>query len=441
MTNYNLAIECGHLMTMAKGSDGKIEGPKTNWVIAVSGSQIMFVGPKAEFKGDVTEWIDASDKIVMPGLVNGHCHLPMSLFRGLADDLPFQNWLFDYILPLERRLVSPEFVRLGTLLSAVECIRRGTTTVCDMYFFENEIAKTWVEAGLRGFLGESITDFDAPDDKDKDGKPYRILEEMLKNYGQSETITVALAPHAPYSCSNATLKQVIENAKRFQVPMTIHVSETKAEVEDSLKQYGKSPVERLQEFGFTEHPTVCAHCVHLSERDIEILAGSKCSAVHNPESNLKLGVGIAPVRSMIDKGVRVGLGTDGPASNNNLNMFVEMDYAAKLQKLQSGNSTGMTAIEAIDLATARGAEALGLGATVGSIEVGKRADIIVLNPNKAHMQPLHDVRSQVVYSATGSEVETVLCHGRVLMKDNVLTTLDESGILTAIKKYREKENF
>lgn len=441
MKKFDIAIRCGHLLSMKEDASGKSEAVKQKQLIGIVGSKIVYVGDDAENAFEAKEWINAQDKIVMPGMVNGHCHLPMSLFRGLADDLGFQTWFFDYILPLERRLVSPEFVRLGTQVSAIECIRSGTTTVCDMYFYENEIARTWDKAGLRGFLGESITDFDAPDNKNRDGEPYKILEDMLKDYGDSDRIQVALAPHAPYSCSNATLKEVMERARAYNVPMTIHVSETKAEVEDSLKQYKKTPVERLQEFGFLDHRCVFAHCVHLTDSDMNLMANSQASAIHNPESNAKLGVGIARVRKMIDCKICMGLGTDGPASNNNLNMFTEMDMAAKLQKLQSGDSSGMTAIESLKLATLGGARALGMGEVTGSIEVGKFADIVVVDTDSAHMQPLHDVRAQLVYSATGGEVSTVLCHGKILLKDRVLSTLDEKDVLKQVAQYRQRENF
>ena len=435
---FDIAVRCGHLLTMAPGQNTAVK----DQLIGIVGTKIEWMGSPSSIEWTAEKTIDASRKIVMPGLINGHTHLPMSLFRGLADDLPFEEWLHKYILPLEGRLVSPEFVRVGTELAALECIQRGVTTVCDMYYFEDEIADVLDKAGLRALVGETVADFPQPDDKEKKGENYAILERMITKYGREGRIIPTVAPHAPYTCSDETLTQALTFARKHHIPITIHVSETKAEVAASLKQFDMSPVERLQKLGFGEYNRcIYAHCVHLSDKDIAILAKDKTGVVHNPESNMKLGSGTAPVRELLAKGVIMGIGTDGAASNNDLNLFGEMDTACKLQKLAHADNTAMTAIQALRMATEGGAQALGIDAYVGSLEPGKYADLIVVDTDSVNMQPLHNPASQLVYATTGTEVETVICHGKILMEEWNILTLNRRDIFARVNRYREKMSF
>lgn len=407
--------------------------------LAIQGAKIVAIEPWKEGKQKtVKKYIDAEGKVVMPGLVNGHTHLPMSLFRGLADDLPFNEWLHNYILPLEGRLVDRDFIRVGTELSALELVRMGTTTVCDMYFFEDEVASVLDRAGLRGLLSQTIMDFPTPDKKENTQEPWRILDRMVEKYGHHERLVPCLGPHAPYSCSDETLREVLRYQSRVPLPLIIHVSETEFEVKESLKQYSCSPVERLHRLGLLSDKAIFAHCVHVNDSDIEHIVQTRTAIVHNPESNMKLGAGAAPITKFIKKGIRLGLGTDGAASNNNLNMFHEMDTAAKLQKMISGDNTAMSAKQALLMATKWGAEALGLGHLVGTLEVGKLADIITIDLQHPHMQPVHDVISQLVYSSSGMEVETVICHGRILMDDGKFCTLDEQKIYSEADGWQSK---
>ena len=437
MKKFDLAIRCGQLLTMAPGQKDALKGH----VIGIIDNNIDWVGSESSIEWTAARTIDANDKIVLPGLINGHTHLPMSLFRGLADDLPFEEWLHKYILPLEGRLVSPEFVRIGTELAALECIQRGVTTVCDMYYFSDEIADVLDRAGMRALVGETVADFPPPDDKEKQGNNYKILEKMVNKYGTNGRIVPTVAPHAPYTCSDETLKEALAFARKWGLPISIHVSETKFEVENSMKQFGMSPVQRLRKLGYGDHACAYAHCVHLSDEDISILAQCRTGIVHNPESNMKLGSGIAPVRKLLDKGALVGIGTDGAASNNDLNLFKEMDTACKLQKLAHSDNTAMTARQALHMATLGGAQALGIDKITGSIEAGKRADIIIVDTGVVNMQPMHDPASQLVYASTGTEVETVICDGEILMEEWNVTTLNRRDVLTGVVRYRERMGF
>lgn len=437
--NFDIAVRCGVLLTMKEGD----EAPKKNMLVGIRGSKIEYVGAESGAPAwQAAKVIDASNKIVMPGLVNGHMHLPMSLFRGLADDLPFQQWLHEYILPLEGRLVSPEFVRVGAELAILECIQRGVTTVCDMYYFEDEIADVVDKAGLRGVMGETIADFPAPDCRENAAGNYAILDRMRERYGNHERIVPCIAPHAPYTCSDATLKKAADYAIKHGLPLSIHVSETKFELDTSMKEHRMTPVERMNKCGIMDGPAALfAHGVHVTESDRKLLAKKKTAIIHNPESNMKLGSGAAPVRELLDAGVTVGIGTDGAASNNDLNLWNELDTAAKLQKLTHASNTAMTAVEALRLATRQGAQALGLGKKTGTLETGKLADLIVVDTDSVNMQPMHDPASQLVYATTGTEVETVICHGKIVMEEWNVLTMNRRDVLTRVARYRERNNF
>lgn len=437
-TEFDIAILAGWLLPMREGHNECLR----NQLVGIRDSKIEYVGNPQAIEWTAKKTFNASQKIVTPGFVNGHMHLSMSLFRGLADDLPFEEWLHKYILPLEARLVSPEFVRAGAELAALECIQRGVTTLCDMYYFEDEIADVLDKAGLRALPGETVADFPQPDDKEQKGKNFAILEAMADRYKNHPRITPTVAPHAPYTCSDETLKKALAFAEKHGLPMSIHVSETKAEVENSIKQFGMSPIERLEKLGYGKSVHVAyAHGVHVNEKEMEILAKRRIGVIHNPESNMKLGSGIAPIRTYLKKGVRVGIGTDGAASNNDLNLLKEMDTACKLQKLAHADNTAMTAWQALRLATLDGARALGLADKTGSIEVGKYADINIIDTDAVNMQPMHDPASQLVYASTGTEVETVICHGQVLMEEWNLISMNRRDILTRVARYRERAGF
>jgi 5-methylthioadenosine/S-adenosylhomocysteine deaminase len=429
---FDLVVRCGSLVTMA---GGKYEVLKDQF-LGVKGSAIAEIGSWKTDGWKSQKTIDAREQIVLPGLINAHSHLPMTLFRGLGDDLPFHDWLNSYILPLEAKLVAPDFVKVGTELACAESILCGVTTVFDMYYYEDVIAEVVDRFGLRGVLGETVFDYTAPDNKARDGGEYRILDKLVERYGQHERIRPMIAPHAPYSCSDGTLKAAAAYAKKRDILLGIHVSETKGEVEGSLKEHGKTPTQRLYDLGVMEARSSFAHCVHLSDSDIALMAKSGTSAVYNPESNMKLGSGAAPIRRLLEGGVVVALGTDGAASNNDLNLFKEMDTGAKLQKLSEARNDAVTAAQLLRMSTFDGARALGLGDVTGSLEEGKRADFIVVDPRVPHMQPLYDVAAQLVYASTGQEVRVTVCHGKILMEDRRITGLDMTGLLKRVEDMR-----
>lgn len=440
MKTYDLSIKAGIVLTMEESK----EEPLYNQWIHIIKSKIVCIEPiddsNKEPRFTSKKIIDSSKSIVMPGLINSHGHLPMTLFRGLADDLPFQQWLMDYILPLEGRLVSPEFVKLGTELAVLESIRTGVTTVYDMYYFETDVAEVVDKFGLRGVLGESIIDFPSPDNKNKDGSDYKILESLVEKYKNHERITPMVSPHAPYTCSDQTLTKARDFAIKHEIPLGIHVSETSGEVQSSLDQYKKTPVQRLKDLGVTKAKCIYAHCVHVNDEDIKLLKEDNVGVAHNPESNMKLGAGGAPVTKLLKAGVNVGIGTDGAASNNDLNLFREMDIAAKLQKMLHADNTAMTAIQSIRMATRNGAKCLCLEHT-GIVAEGYNADLISISLEAPSMQPLHSPTSQVVYSCSGYDVEHTICHGKVLMENRKVQNMDPEDLYSRIDKYRKRMNF
>jgi 5-methylthioadenosine/S-adenosylhomocysteine deaminase len=449
---FSVLIRAGFFIPMSEDFHTRKKGQPLkvlkDWAIGIEANKITYLSewneiePKIENQSvSTTEFIDASNKIVMPGLINGHSHLPMTLFRGLADDLPFEEWLHKYILPLEGRLVSPEFVTLGTELACLESMLSGITTTHDMYFFEDVIADTIVKAGLRGVIGESISDFTPPDDKNKKGLDFEIAQNLCDKYKNHNHLHSIISPHAPYSCSDETLKKVLKFSEKNNVAIGMHISETQFEVENSLKQYGMTPLKRIERLGLLERPFLAAHCVHLTDDEIHLAAQKKMSVIYNPESNMKLGAGAARIPKMLEAGVVVGIGTDGTASNNNLNLFGEMDTGAKLQKMVSGLNTALTASDVLWMATKAGAEALKIGHLTGSIEIGKRADIICIDTKVPHMQPMHDPVAQIVYSAQGYEVDTVIVEGKKLVDNKKCLTLDAQSLSQRIDHYRIKNKF
>jgi 5-methylthioadenosine/S-adenosylhomocysteine deaminase len=397
------------------------------------------VGPRAELgkRYFARETMDATGRIIIPGLINGHTHIPMTLFRGLADDLDLQEWLTKYIFPAEAKNVTEEFVRVGTRLGLAEMIRGGTTTYCDMYYFEDAIAEETSKAGVRGVLGETVIDFPVADNK-TNAEAMAYVEKFVKRWQGNDLITPAIAPHAPYTVSEEHLKTVRAFSDRTGAPIVTHISETKREVDDSLKAKSASPIDYLERIGFLNDHVIAAHVVWPSAEEIETLKRLKVGVVHNPQSNMKLAAGVSPVPKMMAAGVRVGLGTDGAASNNDLNMWEEMDTAAKLHKVFSGDPKVMSAQEAFELATIRGAQALHLDRDIGSIEVGKRADFVIVASDDLSQLPVYNVYSNLVYATKSWDVQTVIINGKTVMRDRKLLTLDETAIKESARAYREK---
>ena len=407
--------------------------------VAVAGGRIVAVGTRAEVTGRyiAREVIDARGAAVIPGLIHGHTHVPMSLFRGIADDLDLSEWLTKYIFPAEAKNVTEEFVRAGTQLGLAEMIRGGTTTYCDMYYFEDAIAEETERAGVRGLLGETVIDFPVADNKTWPDA-MRYAERFVARWKGNRLITAAIAPHAPYTVSEAHLKEVRSFSDRTGAPVVTHVAETRKEVEDITRDHGATPVEYLSRIGFLSPRDVFAHTVHLTENEIGLLKRNGVGSVHNPESNMKLASGVAPVPQLMKAGVAVGLGTDGAASNNDLDMWEAMDYAAKLHKLSTGDPKVVTAEEALAMATIGGARALHMEGDIGSLEEGKRADIVVVGLDSLHQTPRYNVYSHLVYATKASDVRTVVIEGRVVMRERRLLTLNEALIKQKARAIRER---
>ena len=364
MKKFELGIFAETLITVA-GGEVKEEHQK---FVGINNGKIAEISPwKKTKQKDCKRFLDGTGKICLPGLVNGHTHLAMTLFRGLEDDVPFHTWLFERILPLENQMVNRDFVKIGTQLAALECIRLGTTTVNEMYFYTGEAAKALDEAGLRGIVSQAMAKFPLPEDKDLGTDKIGVFNQLHKKFAKNGRVEIGLGPHAPYSCTDEMLKNIAKVSQETGAPIHIHVSETKKEVDDSYKEFGMSPVARLKKLGVLNRRTLCAHCVHLNEDDQSIMRETRASVLYNPDSNMKLGSGIAPVANYIKNGTYVAFGTDGSASNNNLSLFGAMNIGTKLQKLANGDNTAMIAKQAIYTATLGGAAALGLDQKTGSI--------------------------------------------------------------------------
>src|SRR6201988_3842658 len=407
--------------------------------IAVANGRIVAIGPRADIEGQYTsrQRISAVGKVITPGLINGHTHIPMVLFRGLADDLDLQEWLTKYIFPAEARNVTEEFVRVGTRLGLAEMIRGGTTTYCDMYYFEDAIADETAKAGVRGVLGETIIDFPVADNKtNAEGMAY--VEKFVARWKGHDLIIAAIAPHAPYTVSEEHLKAVRAFSDRTGVPIVTHIAETKREVDDMVKSKGASPVAYLDRLGFLNERVIAAHMVWPLETDIPILQRRGVGVVHNPQSNMKLAAGVAPVPRMLNEGVLLGLGTDGAASNNDLNMWEEMDTVAKLHKVFTGDPKVISALQAFEFATIRGAQALHLEKEIGSLETGKRADLLVIDRDTLNQIPLYNLYSDLVYATKASDVMTVVINGQVVMRDRKLLTLNEVSVKNDARAFRER---
>jgi len=384
--------------------------------------------------------IDAEGKILLPGLINTHTHLSMTLFRGLADDLSLDSWLNDHIWPMEANL-NGDYCYIGALLGAVELIKSGTTTFSDMYFYMEDVARAVDDAGIRAVLSYGMIDFGDAERREAEIKENMALYDACNGMADGR-IKVFFGPHSPYTASEELLLKVRELADEHNIGIHIHVSETQKEINDSLDERGIRPFEYLEKIGFLGPDVVAAHCVWLSDEEIEIIKKHGVKVSHNPCSNMKLASGVAPVSKLIDNDICVSIGTDGASSNNNLDLIEELKTASLLQKVSTLDPKVLTSDEAIEMATIKGAEALGLDDEIGSIEVGKKADIILIDTNSANMVPdSSSLSSNVIYSANGSNVDTTICNGKILMENKKLTTLDEDEIYAkakqAIKELKE----
>ena len=430
----SIVISGGTVVTVDAAGDVYSPG-----AVAIDGTTIVGVGPAADiaarFRG--AEQIGATGQVVIPGLINTHTHAPMVLYRGLADDLPLQEWLEKYIFPAEAKTVSREMVRVGTRLAALEMIQSGTTAYADMYYFEEEIARATKAAGLRGVLGQTIIQFPVPDAKTP-AEGLARTEAFLKEFRNDELIVPSVAPHAPYTNDTKTLQAARALASQYGVPLITHVAETSVEVKNSQSAHGgMTPVAFLDSIGFFGPRTLANHVVWATKDDIAILRNRQVGVSHNPESNMKLASGIAPVPAMLAAGVVVGLGTDGAASNNDLDMFEAMRLAAFLHKVNSGDPGMIPARTALEMATINGAKALGLEKQIGSLETGKRGDVIVVSMAGARQTPIYNPISHLVYVSRGDDVQTTIVNGRVLMRDRKVLSLDEPAVLAEARKFAE----
>jgi len=413
-----------------------------NGAVAIVGEKIAALGARADILAQYSaaEVIDCEGHYILPGLINAHTHVPMTLLRGLADDLRLDVWLMGYIMPVEREFVSPQFCRLGTLLACAEMIRGGVTSFCDMYYFESEIAKATVEAGLRAVLCETVLKFPAPDAETYEDS-LALAEAFIQEWQNHPLITPTVAPHAPYSNTEETLRRCRDLALKYDRPLMIHIAETEREVEDNVRDYGKTVVPWVKDTGLLDvRGVIAAHCVHVDEHEMRIMAKTGVSVAHCPSANLKLASGIAPVIQMLELGVNVAIGTDGPASNNDLDMFEEMRLAALLAKVRPIDPTALAARQALTMATRNGAKALRLDKVTGSLEVGKLADVIVVDMRGNHNSPHFDfnpnaVYSQLVYATKSSDVCHTLCHGKLLMRDRQVLTVDEAAVKAEAERY------
>ena len=409
-----------------------------NGAVAVRGGEIVRIGTTAEMRGlRARRTINATGKVVIPGLINTHTHVPMTLFRGIADDLDLNEWLTKYIFPAEAKNVDEAFVRAGTRLGLAEMIRGGTTTYCDMYYFEDAIADETKKAGVRGVLGETIIQFPVADNKTPE-EGIRYTERFVSKWKNDPLIVPAFAPHAPYTLTTDHLKAIKASADRLNAAVVIHVAETKKERDDILAQKGATPVTYLENIGFLNDRVIAAHTVFVTDDEIDILKRRGVGAAHNPQSNMKLASGVAPVPQMLAKDLAVGLGTDGAASNNDLDMWEEIDTAAKLHKLTTGDPKVLPAEQAFAMATIGGARALHIDRITGSLEAGKRADIVIVDFDNLHQTPFYNVYSHLVYATKAADVRTVVINGRIVMLDRRLLTLNEPAIKRDANLYRRK---
>ena len=428
----DLLLTNGSLLTLSESFE-----PCSSGAVAIAGGKIIALGENTEVMKnyEAEKTIDAGGCLIMPGLVNAHTHAAMTCYRGMADDLPLMEWLNRYIFPAEAQS-DGEQVYLGTLLACAEMIRSGTTTFCDMYLFEDWVAQAAKEAGMRAVVGEVLYDFPSPNYGPTE-KGLEFTEALISRWKDDPLISIAVEPHALYTCSPSLLRKCRDLADRYGVPMVIHLAETRSELKEVSQKYGRSPVNHMESLELLSSNLIACHCVWLEEAEMDLLARRGVKVVHNPESNMKLASGVAPVPELLAKGVTVGLGTDGCVSNNNMDLFQEMDSAAKLHKVHRLDPTVMPSSVVLEMATLGSAKVLGMEKEIGSLEVGKKADIIILSLQSPHLQPVYNIVSHLVYSATGADVRDVIIDGQLVMQNRQLLTLDQKTILGKIQKIKE----
>lgn len=426
---FDIVIHNGIIITVNSDFD-IIE----NGVVCISKGTIHRIEARADDKPlpEAKEIIDANGGIIMPGLVNTHTHLPMTLFRGLADDLPLALWLDEFIFPCEAKYLTPETVRLGTLVACAEMMLSGTTTCCDGYFFEDDVASAVYMSGMRAVLGQGVIDFPAPGVPDPSNNIKNAVAFTEKWKEISPLITPSIFCHSPYTCSIETLKKAKDAAASQGLLFQIHAAETRAEQEQIQSEHQTTPVQLLDRIGILDQNTLLVHTIWVDDDDIETIAKRRATISHNPESNMKLASGIAPVVDFIKAGIWVGLGTDGCASNNNLDLFQGIDMTAKLHKVNALDPTVMDARTVLYMATIGGAKAIGLDKDIGSLEIGKQADLIIIDIDKPHLVPMYNPESHIVYSVRGSDVRDVLVAGRILTRDHKLLSIDLEEILAKV---------
>jgi 5-methylthioadenosine/S-adenosylhomocysteine deaminase len=430
----DLLVSGGTVVTMDSGKRVIEDG-----AVTVRGDAIVAVGARQEIESryEPARTIDAQGKIVMPGLINSHAHAAMSLFRGLADDLSLDDWLRKYIFPAEARNVTEDFAAWGTKLSLLEMLRGGITTYADMYYFEDAVARVTKEAGMRGVLGETIIDFPAPDNKTLD-QAYAYTQKFVDHWRGDPLIIAAVAPHSIYTCSEKTLEDSAALARKNGAPILIHIAEAPFELEQSRAKHGLTPVAYLGKIGVLGPDVLGAHCIAVNSADIAMLAHFGVGCSHNPSSNMKTAAGVMPVVEMLAAGVPVGLATDGAASNNNQDLFEEMDLAAKLQKISRMDPRALPAAQVVEMATIGGARALHLEKRIGSLEAGKQADLIVVDTSAPHATPMYNFYSELVFALKATDVRTVVIAGRVIMDERKMLTLNEDEILQKAREYQKR---
>jgi 5-methylthioadenosine/S-adenosylhomocysteine deaminase len=402
--------------------------------VAIAGDRIVAIGEGHELAARFpqAERIHEQHGLIMPGLINTHTHAPMACFRGLADDLPLMTWLEEHIFPAEAGL-TPEIVYHSTLLSLAEMIKSGTTSFCDMYLFAKEVARATEKSGMRAWIGEVLYDFPSPNYGALENG-FAYMDAMFEQYQGHPLITVTVDPHAVYTCSPALLQRLGQVARDRNCPYIIHLSENAAEVATCRERYGYTPVQHLDNLGLLDERTLAVHCVVLEDQDIATLAARRVKVAHCPESNMKLASGAAPAAQMLKAGITLGIGTDGSASNNDVDMFGEMNTAAKLQKVVNMDPTAMNGETTLHAATLGGAACLHAADEIGTLDVGKKADIIVIDLNQPHLTPLYNIPSHLVYAARGADVIHSFINGRMVMRNRQLLTLDEEAILTRMRE-------
>ncbi len=424
----DILVTNGTVLTL-DGSDTEI----INGAVAISKDTITAVEAAVKLAGwRVSQVIDARGGIIMPGLINSHTHAAMTCFRGLADDLPLMTWLNDHIFQAEAKL-DDQKVYSGALLACAEMIKSGTTCFCDMYLFEDAVARAAKQAAMRAVVGEVLYDFDSPNyGPIENGFTY--TQKLIDAWQDDPLVTIAVEPHSTYLCAPQLLKKAFDLSQAFNLPLVIHLAESKSEVAQIKERYNRTPAEHLAELGLLAPNVLACHCVELTENDIALLQRFDVKVAHNAESNMKLASGVAPIPRLINEGICVAMGTDGCASNNDLDLFLEMDSVAKLHKAKTLDPTVMDASTVLKMATINGARALGLDQIIGSLETGKKADLIIIDTNKPHLTPMYNPVSHLVYAAMGSDVTTSIINGTVVMEDGQIKTMDTQVVMDDVNR-------